>query len=356
MTERFEMIMHKLRAILTNTEKRREFQYTWLYRILCTISLVMSLVNVVTEKWVLMVSTLVFALFCFINTLLSRKGGRGTEIAARFFMVEIVALFTFFLVSGEPEGFAAIWTCLLPSCAMVLYGIKRGSFLSLAMLLITVLLLWTHVGESMLMFEYTASFHLRFPFLYCAAYFISAFLEIVRDLTQDELERSRAEYEHLYNHDQLTGLNNRYGFLREVAGTIHPPVVCVMMDMDLFKTVNDTYGHGAGDEVLRQSAKVIKEALDDSWTVSRWGGEEFVAVKREYTDPEEAGRILCEAFRKHDFVLQDGTVLKRTVSAGVVSVKDGEARDIDVVMAQADACLYRAKEGGRNRYIVEELK
>jgi diguanylate cyclase (GGDEF)-like protein len=159
--------------------------------------------------------------------------------------------------------------------------------------------------------------------------------------------------------DDLTGLPNRRFTeqrLREelVRSQRHDRrCACILLDIDLFKATNDTFGHAAGDAVLRGLAAAARGALRESDLLGRWGGEEFLAVLPE-TDlagavaMAERLRRAIEAMR----VEHEGRRLGATVSLGVADALPGEdpdARDADRLVARADLALYRAKAAGRNR-------
>jgi diguanylate cyclase (GGDEF)-like protein len=154
--------------------------------------------------------------------------------------------------------------------------------------------------------------------------------------------------------DQLTGLLNRYGLQHTLAREnaearrYNRPLSCALIDIDNFKTINDTYGHAIGDLTLQQIAGVLREAVRGSDTVFRYGGEEFL-VLLPATDLEGAV-ALAEKIRvaasKRSF--GDGShVFNLTLSAGVAGLYVEESGH-DMI-ARADMELYRAKERGRNR-------
>jgi diguanylate cyclase (GGDEF)-like protein len=130
----------------------------------------------------------------------------------------------------------------------------------------------------------------------------------------------------------------------------------LMLDVDLFKKVNDTYGHDAGDEVLRVLAEVGSAACSKLDVFARWGGEEFVAALPEKTT--EQARVVAErlraAFERQDFAhtWRTGPAIPFTVSIGVATRAPGE-RDLDAILKRADQALYKAKGNGRNRVEVE---
>jgi diguanylate cyclase (GGDEF)-like protein/PAS domain S-box-containing protein len=158
--------------------------------------------------------------------------------------------------------------------------------------------------------------------------------------------------------DELTGLPNRREFL-EVAENIlrsNRAFSVLMLDVDLFKKVNDTYGHDAGDEVLRVLAEVGLADCSGSDVFARWGGEEFVAALPEKN--AEQARVAAEklraTFERRDFAhtWRTGDAIPFTVSIGVATRAPGE-RDLDAIMKRADQALYKAKGNGRNRVEVE---
>ena len=131
------------------------------------------------------------------------------------------------------------------------------------------------------------------------------------------------------------------------------PFSVVLIDIDFFKAVNDTYGHLAGDRVLRAVAELLSTSLRESDTFARFGGEEFVMLLPE-TDVHQ-GRVVAQKARKRIENARfnyEGTTIQITLSAGVSQSAMFDAEPIDVV-ERADAALYRSKESGRNRVEVE---
>lgn len=160
--------------------------------------------------------------------------------------------------------------------------------------------------------------------------------------------------------DGLTGLyNKRYlqtCLEREFhhAARFFQPLSLIMLDIDFFKKVNDTYGHQVGDEVLKELAKVLVDSIRKLDIAVRYGGEEFTLVCPVTT--LEAAKSLAERIRKkiesHDFITSAG-ILNITISLGVASLKEIKDSTLDQqsqeFIARADAALYQAKAKGRNR-------
>ena len=156
--------------------------------------------------------------------------------------------------------------------------------------------------------------------------------------------------------DSLTGLFNRVYMLDALERhcSIHDrdetsPLAAVMIDLDHFKEVNDRYGHGAGDEVLRQIAQLLRENVRESDIPVRYGGEEFILflVGASAFGAAEHGERLRAAVEHHDFLVAEGPPLSITTSVGVAIRERYEP--IDSLIRRVDLALYRAKEAGRNR-------
>lgn len=178
-----------------------------------------------------------------------------------------------------------------------------------------------------------------------------------------EEARMEAEQEwlRLATEDALTGLPNRRHFF-DVAETCllqtrryGNPMTIALLDLDNFKQINDTYGHSAGDEVLRVLADILRQALRDSDTPARIGGEEFAVILT--STSLEDSLIALERIRA-TLSLTPITMGKRTlhatVSIGAVQWHPQEHEHVHGMLQQADAALYRAKRRGRNRVEVHQ--
>lgn len=159
--------------------------------------------------------------------------------------------------------------------------------------------------------------------------------------------------------DELTELPNRRAFTQRLDEELqrarrYKTYFCVaLIDLDHFKTINDTYGHAAGDIILRKYANEILSILRRSDLVARYGGEEF-AIIFPSASREEALRALEKVqarANKTEVMFNDETIRIPSFSAGLVVCDSGE--DTESLMKRADMLLYAAKEGGRNRIVVE---
>ncbi|MBR9870847.1 MAG: GGDEF domain-containing protein [Gammaproteobacteria bacterium] len=172
------------------------------------------------------------------------------------------------------------------------------------------------------------------------------------------LERANEQLAKLSMTDRLTGLLNRGTWENlvdaefERYGRYGQTTTLVMFDIDHFKSVNDTYGHLAGDGVIRHTAQVTRDSIRQSDSAGRYGGEEFGIILPE-TDAENA-HILCERIRE---TIAQSTVnttagdIRYTISMGIAQLT-GEPENYMQWMQEADKALYRAKEGGRNKVVI----
>jgi diguanylate cyclase (GGDEF)-like protein len=186
--------------------------------------------------------------------------------------------------------------------------------------------------------------------------------EAERQSADDELGRRQEELAFMATHDSLTGLPNRTLILDRVEQMLvrsrrnHTPVAALFIDLDNFKSINDTLGHDAGDELLRAVAARLDGVVRATDALGRLGGDEFVVIAEDLSlaaGPELVAERLLEAL-KQPFTLgaPDGaTTLMVTASVGIAA---GERTSAGDLLRDADIAMYRAKWDGKNRYVVFE--
>lgn len=155
--------------------------------------------------------------------------------------------------------------------------------------------------------------------------------------------------------DELTQCYNRRFFLsrleRQVESAIkyNMELSIIMLDIDFFKNINDTYGHQTGDKVIKNVVEVIKEVIRRDAILGRLGGEEFAIILPD-TNLKNTYKI-AERIRKNimksSIDLEDGKVVKTTLSIGITSIEDGDY-DINRILGRSDKAMYEAKNNGRN--------
>ena len=175
---------------------------------------------------------------------------------------------------------------------------------------------------------------------------------------EKELLEANERLTHMSQTDALTGLDNRRHLNERIdemfshAKRLTEPFSLVMCDLDKFKSVNDTYGHQAGDEVLKQLAAILKDEAREIDRVGRYGGEEFMLLLPGTV--LDAAVTFAERVRKriegHTFTFAEGT-LTRTSSFGVAGWPHPKIEQSDDLVRTADDALYVAKETGRNKVV-----
>jgi diguanylate cyclase (GGDEF)-like protein/PAS domain S-box-containing protein len=177
---------------------------------------------------------------------------------------------------------------------------------------------------------------------------------IFSDITDRKAVEEKNEF--LAYHDALTGLPNRLLFADRFkqamayADRAGSKVALLFLDLDNFKTINDSLGHAVGDGLIQHVAARLKECVRDTDTVSRQGGDEFLIVLPNLTEADATAGVAVKIMeRLLDSWVVDGHDLNTSVSIGIAIYPD-DGRDFDTLMKKADMAMYRAKDGGRNAY------
>ena len=183
-------------------------------------------------------------------------------------------------------------------------------------------------------------------------------LQVALKAREKELSELNDQLRRISLTDGLTQIENRRSLnerLHEMwqhSVRLHEPISLVMCDIDKFKSVNDNYGHQAGDAVLKEFAQVLKSEAREIDRVGRYGGEEFLLVLPGTV--LDAAVTFAERLREkvasHTFTYEGGT-LTRTMSCGVAASPHPRVKDEDALLRAADDALYVAKETGRNRVV-----
>ena len=167
-----------------------------------------------------------------------------------------------------------------------------------------------------------------------------------------DLAVSRKEFERLSRTDPLTGLMNRRAFT-DVIASLDKPYIVAVLDIDRFKAVNDTYGHGAGDLVLVEVARELKRILGRDAAVARLGGEEFGVILRDRGKADAVSVMeLVRATLAGRVFHVEGNDISVTLSVGISRGTGGAG--YSTPLSHADKALYLAKASGRNRIVHED--
>jgi diguanylate cyclase (GGDEF)-like protein len=174
----------------------------------------------------------------------------------------------------------------------------------------------------------------------------------------EELKRLNHVLEERSTRDGLTGLYNHRHFQQVLhrdfllAGRSGKDIACLLLDLDDFKQVNDTYGHPCGDFVLKEAAALLGRCVRETDVVARYGGEEFVVLLPDTNF--EGARVVAEHARsaiEKELFRFESVALKVTVSIGLATRLSHRLSQPQELLAWADKALYRAKADGRNRLV-----
>jgi diguanylate cyclase (GGDEF)-like protein len=193
------------------------------------------------------------------------------------------------------------------------------------------------------------------------AYVADVVWNIVEQKQDDEeIRRLNSRLEHLSMTDELTGLSNRRAFFlignEEIkkAQRYKTPLSLMILDIDKFKNINDTFGHDAGDAALQCLARTLQSKSREVDVIARLGGEEF-GILLPNTKASDAV-VLAERFRSaiegEECLIPDGRSARITASFGVATYRD-EIANLDMLLQKADVAMYQAKNEGRNRVVFQ---
>lgn len=182
---------------------------------------------------------------------------------------------------------------------------------------------------------------------------LTHFVIVCEDVS--ELKDAHAQMERLALYDELTGLPNRRFFFRQLSELIdiakpEDPAVVMLLDLDYFKTINDTQGHNVGDQLLIQVAQRLVDTLHDDDVAARLGGDEFAIIIHPIKDADHVDKVARKILNAiaQPFLI-NGLELQISTSLGIACLpKDGQSSE--TLLKHADLAMYQAKEMGRNQY------
>ena len=254
-----------------------------------------------------------------------------------------------------PHESSLYWFIIFPSMLMLSMGLRAGSIMFFIFFLVLLAVFITPLHTSFLPGISDAA-RVRFLLAMLGAFIFSWCAEYLRSNTYDALLLAMSRLEQQALTDPLTGLGNRRDFDKNFAWVMakaardNKTFSLALIDIDHFKSVNDTYGHDVGDAVLRHIAETLSAEMRATDRIFRWGGEEFVILMPD--SGLDTARLVSHRIRRHvekTPLLHGDEEILRTVSIGLYS---GHA-DVSpgTPLFQADQNLYIAKNSGRNRVI-----
>ncbi|MFL1454476.1 GGDEF domain-containing protein [Marinobacter sp. GN3S48] len=276
----------------------------------------------------------------------------SSTLQRRGFITIITALFTYLAVQAVEDGSAIIWLFAYPPIIFYISQSRVGVF-ACAGGLAAVAVLFSPIGDLVFDAPYSTSFRLTMIAVLAFEMSTCYVLDQSRRRSKLGLLKLARDFEYAAKHDALTGLANRREVLSQLDNEYQRYLrnsrvfSVLLMDIDLFKSVNDNYGHHIGDEMIVLVASTLKEQCRKVDTLARWGGEEYLVLLPE-TGTEEAVKT-ANRIRKavsSKSVSAEGQAIAATISVGVATICDDES--VDRLLQRADEGLYRAKTLGRN--------
>jgi diguanylate cyclase (GGDEF)-like protein len=283
---------------------------------------------------------------------------KNSTLQRRSFIILITLLLTYVAVQALEDGSAIIWLFAYPPVIFYISKARVG-VVACAGGFIAVTLLFSPLGDAVLATPYSSNFRLTMIAALGFEMVTCYILDQSRRRSKLRLLKLAAEFEYAAKHDALTGLANRREALEQLETEYQRYLrnsrsfSVLLMDIDLFKAINDNYGHHAGDKLINLVASTLREQCRKMDTLARWGGEEFLALLPE-TGNDEAIRMANRIREVIAFgsVVVDHHTIQATISIGVAEMRGTET--IDHLLQRADEALYRAKTSGRNRVCSDE--
>ncbi|WED23420.1 GGDEF domain-containing protein [Vibrio sp. JC009] len=362
----------------STTETLRLNHYIWLVLVATVVSLLFIGVNIAAGTYPLAIALALF-LSSMIGSLWMIPRTLNVSLIYHINNLVFVSMLTFVSVKGGIDNGSILWIYTYPVLSVFLFGNTIGSIWSIVLLILNIYFLAFQQGSEG---DYSLGFTLRFAIAYLTMLTVTTRLEYERQAYIQRTKRQRRFLERerkslrgeiyrrveleeqlvkLANTDGLTGLYNRRCFWDEaleelaVSQRYKIPMSLAVIDIDHFKKINDSYGHQAGDAVLRYFGEICTKELRSTDIIGRIGGEEF-AVLLLHTDTQQASDIM-ERFREN--ISQKSVQFKDkeipfTISIGISSIST-QATDLELAYSCADIALYQAKQDGRNQLKLSDI-
>lgn len=271
------------------------------------------------------------------------------------FLVLVSVLFLYLIASGGESNTGALWFYVFPPFVFYIAGARGGAVL-MATMILAILVIFNFPELPFVSTTYESDFQIRFLASVGFATVFSYVLDGARRKAYDDLALMAGLYEKAARTDELTQLPNRRDmqshlekeYSRYKRHGSHFSVI--LMDIDHFKNINDTYGHDAGDYILVKFSEMLRESCRKMDLAARWGGEEFLVLLPDTSLVQALA--MAERFRKRveSFTAQHKhQQITLTTSCGVCSIS--QTKDLGALLKQADINLYQAKMKGRNLVI-----
>ncbi len=282
-----------------------------------------------------------------------RKNNDYEKTILYFFLSGSVVAYAAFLQGGiDKTGY--LWSILLISVSYLLMETKKANLFSFSFGMILAFTILLHISGFI-----TLPYN---PLSYLTIFIIISIIVYVGNSVIRETIEKLIFLDKIANKDILTGLYNRKKIIeilrRELARAkrYNRPLSILLIDIDDFKKINDTYGHNFGDKILREFARLLRMSLRKLDYSGRWGGEEFIVILPE-TDKENAVKVAEKIRNLTANYFEEIYGKKITISIGLTEFKHWDKESIDLIIYEiieiADNALYKAKRDGKNKVAVK---
>jgi diguanylate cyclase (GGDEF)-like protein len=333
-------------------EKRRRISAVFTLLIIMISFSVFSLYHIYNRQYSIVAWNLL-AIFGTFFVLLYMRKRKNAPIAYWIIGVGSILVFSGTTIFGRTEVSIFLWAFLLPAVSFSVMGDKKGLMIVLVSFCVGLFLM---TAPEILFHSPSYSFPLvvRFSVIYLMMTFIIYYYESSQRMLIRYIQEERDEFENASKYDMLTGLSNRREIIEkmEIEWERHlrvgKPFTIIMGDLDNFKSLNDTYGHDAGDYVLQTIGSILRNQVRGIDCPARWGGEEFLIILVD-TDLESGQRVAERIRRKIENTnfSHKNKKLPVTITFGL-SVYQNTDDSIDKSIKRADKALYEGKNQGKN--------
>ena len=308
-------------------------------------SFTLGLAGVSTSNYILTSFLLGGSLILCLNIYYLKITGNH-RVSSNVFLYLFIAAMIYLVYSGGVHNTGPLWIYSLPALTLFIHGLKKGLIDTTIFLLIISIILF-YPNDLLLEASYSHEFKVRLILSLILTVLLSSVYEYSRMQSFLKMQQLREALEYVSTRDSLTTLYNRRGGHDQIEKLDKSMGAVLMCDIDHFKKINDTYGHYAGDFILKEVAKTIKDTIRKGDIAVRWGGEEFfIFLPKTNIDN---GYTVAEKIRKHieNFPLEyNDSIINVTISIGVAEVN--KKIDLEEAIRNADDSMYLSKAKGRN--------
>ena len=310
------------------------------------LTLPFSLLSFLNGNVPLAVSLMLISILLIINYFMVTKKALyalGANIIVYLFLI----LFLYLVYTGGVANTGALWIYSFPALALFLHGLRRG-LLDIAIFVLVLVFMFINMDNNFLEATYSSDHKIRLIFSFLVVTFLSSLYEYSNAKSFDDMNILTEKLINVAKQDQLTELSNRRGVQEEMECIYKEAKeknedLCVMLcDINFFHDINHVYGHEVGDMVIKEIANEIQHSINNTHTVARWSGEEFLILLPQ-TKLKDAYRFASALEKRIENLIinYDNQRIKVSVSTGISDVQN--VNSIYSAIRHADNEMYKTK-------------